>query len=58
MCEIGQTSPENGRYRCTTCGAEIHVQAGEAFPACPCKDHTPKWVLCEELMLSMAGSAR
>jgi len=58
MREIGQTSPESGRYRCATCGAEIHMQAGETFPSCPGKDHTPRWVLCEELILTMAGSVR
>ena len=46
---------ENGRYRCTVCGAEIHVQAGETFPSCPSKDHTPKWVFSEERILTMAA---
>lgn len=58
MSEIGQTSPESGRYRCSICGAEIHVEAEETFPACPSKDHTPRWVLCEELILTMAGGGR
>ena len=58
MCEIGQSSPENGRYRCAICGAEIHVETGETFPACPSKDHSPRWVLCEELILSMASAGR
>ena len=58
MSEIGQTSPESGRYRCAICGAEIHVEAGEVFPACTGKDHSPRWVLCEELILSMAGAGR
>jgi hypothetical protein len=58
MREIGQTSPESGRYRCATCGAEIQMRAGEIFPSCPNKDHTPKWVLSEERELTMAGSAR
>ena len=58
MSEVGQTSRENGRYRCTVCGAEVQMHAGETFPACPSKDHTPKWVLSEELILTMAGAVR
>lgn len=58
MREIGQTSPETGRYRCAMCGAEIRVKAGEKFPACAGKDHAPKWVLCEERVLTFAGAGR
>jgi hypothetical protein len=58
MREIGQTSPESGRYRCAICGVEIQVPAGEDFPACPSKDHSPRWVLCEERVLTMAGASR
>ena len=58
MREIGQTSQETGRYRCAICGAETQVQAGERFPACPDRDHTPKWVLCEERVLTMSGASR
>jgi len=57
MLEIGQISPEKGLYRCATCGAEISLRAGEEFPPCPGRDHTPKWVFCEERVLTLAGRA-
>jgi len=42
MSEVGQTSPESGRYRCVICDAEIEVQAGQTFPSCGGgKDHAP-----------------
>jgi len=58
MREIGQTSPEDGRYRCSVCGAEVQMHAGEQFPACPDKDHTPKWILSSERVLTLAGAGR
>jgi hypothetical protein len=58
MCEIGQISPEAGRYRCAICGAEIRMKAGESFPSCPGEDHSPRWTLCDEDNSSLAGSAR
>jgi len=54
MSEIGQTSPEDGRYRCAVCGAEIRISLGETFPSCPSQDHSPRWVLCEDRILAMA----
>jgi len=32
----GEESLEAGVYRCTNCGAEIHMEAGSAFPPCEC----------------------
>lgn len=55
MCEIGQISPEAGRYRCAICGAEIRMKAGGSFPACPGEEHSPKWVLCDGGKLSFAA---
>lgn len=58
MREIAQISTIPGLYRCAVCGAEVHVQAGEPFPSCPSKDHSPRWILCEERILAVAGQAR
>ena len=58
MREIGQTTPEPGLYRCAICGAEVSIGAGESFPACEGRDHSPRWVLSEERVMTAAGAER
>jgi hypothetical protein len=45
MFEIAQISRQPGVYRCVICGAEVFVHAGQRFPQCAGRDHTPRWVL-------------